>query len=89
MLQKAMLESLSFFHVCSIAGNDLIHAFDKKWDDFEDALIATCSEKIKADFIITRDKKGFMKSKVPALNPEEFFERLKNEYGFVYEEVYS
>ena len=43
-------------------------------------------EKIKADYIVTRNVKDFRSSSVEAVTPEELFDRLEKQ-GFVYEEV--
>ena len=42
--------------------------------DYEDALQNVCAERMKADYIITRNKRDFAGSKVPAFSPEEFLE---------------
>ncbi|MDR3271257.1 MAG: PIN domain-containing protein [Peptococcaceae bacterium] len=46
-------------------------------DDFEDALVAVCAEKIKADYIVTRDETFLLcQSSVPLIRPEEFLTKL-------------
>lgn len=57
-----------------------------RWADFEDCLVARCAEKIKADYIITRNVKDFRDSAVEAITPEELFARLARE-GKTYEVV--
>lgn len=44
-----------------------------KWRGYEDAVQSITAERIKADYIITRNTKDFRDSKVRALTPEEFF----------------
>ena len=83
-LQAAFLASLSFLHVCSLDQGDLEAACKEKWLDFEDCLVDQCSRKVKADFILTRDSKGFTRSAATILNPLEFFTLLSEQYGLTY-----
>jgi predicted nucleic acid-binding protein len=52
--------------------SDVFSAIASDFYDFEDALISAVAAREKADFIITRNKKDFKNSKVPAASPEEF-----------------
>ena len=49
-------------------------AAEMNFRDYEDALQNVCVERMKADYIITRNKRDFAGSKVPAFSPEEFLE---------------
>ena len=40
--------------------------------DYEDAVVAAAAKKAKCAFIITRNKRDFVNSPVPALTPGEF-----------------
>ena len=84
-LQDMFLESLSFVRVCSVDEDDIRKAAERSWSDFEDCLIAVCAEKVKADYIITRDAGGFKRSKIPAMDAPPFFTMLEEDYGIVYE----
>ncbi len=84
-LQGMFLESLSFVRVCSVDEDDIRKAAERSWSDFEDCLIAVCAEKVKADYIITRDAGGFKRSKIPAMDAPSFFTMLEEDYGIVYE----
>ncbi len=86
-LQTAFLASLSFLHVCSLDQNDLKLACQASWNDFEDCLVEQCSQKLKAEFILTRDKEGFSKSDATVLSPSEFFAMLAEEYGITYDSI--
>ena len=50
----------------------LNEAVSLNFDDFEDAVQSITAKKIKADYIITRNCKDFIKSPVPAITPEQF-----------------
>lgn len=45
-----------------------------QFKDFEDAVQYYAAVKIKADFIITRNRKDFALSQIPVLTPSEFLE---------------
>jgi len=51
-------------------------AAEMKWDDFEDAVQSVTAERIRTDYIITRNIRDFRKSKVPSLTPTEFLARF-------------
>ena len=84
-LQDMFLESLSFVRVCSVDEDDIRKAAERSWSDFEDCLIAVCAEKVKADYIITRDAGGVKRSKRLAMDAPSFFTMVDEDYGIVYE----
>lgn len=84
--QDLIENNLSFLQLIGISAEDAQKAFAARWGDFEDCLVARCAEKIKADYIVTRNVKDFRSSSVEAVTPEELFDRLEKQ-GFVYEEV--
>jgi predicted nucleic acid-binding protein len=43
--------------------------------DFEDALLAFCAKRLRADWIITRNETDFKLSPVPAVSPENFLKK--------------
>ena len=56
--------------------SDIMKAAEMKWDDFEDAVQSVTAERIRADYIITRNIQKKKKSKVPSLTPTEFLARF-------------
>lgn len=86
-LQHMMLASLEFITVCSTGHEDIVASLQAGWDDPEDALVERCAERVKADYLITRDKSGFMQAKVATLSPHEWLELMEHERGIVYEEI--
>ena len=48
----------------------------RKWKDFEDAVQSATAESVHADYIVTRNLKDFMKSKVIAFTPAELLARI-------------
>jgi len=85
--QAILEENLGTFKLCGVSAEDGIWSLRQRWDDFEDCLVARCASNIKADYIITRDKTGFVKSLVPALSPEDFLQLLNEQKGLSYHEL--
>ena len=54
---------------------DLKKATKLSFSDYEDAVQAACAQRIKAQYIVTRNIKDFRNSPIPAMKPEEVIER--------------
>ena len=63
------------FNIADFTGSDLTKAAEMKWSDFEDAIQSAIAERIQADFIITRNVRDYLKSKVMAFTPSELIAR--------------
>ena len=70
----ALEESFSWLHACSVEEGDIKQALHVRWHDFEDSLVNACAEKVKADYIVTRDEKGFRNAATPHGTASEFME---------------
>ncbi len=84
-LQKAFSKSFELIELCSIDSEDVQHAAQLAWPDFEDCLVNIAAEKVKADAIVTRDATGFERSSVKAMHPAEVLEILASEHGLSYD----
>ena len=62
--------------ILSVTEKDIDTAFARDWKDFEDAVQMCCAERIKADYIITRNIKDFTASNIEVLEPIEFLKLL-------------
>ena len=72
-----VLKKLSLiFHFTDLSVPDMMKAAEMKWDDFEDALQAATAERVHADYIITRNVRDFNQSKIMALTPTEYLNRI-------------
>lgn len=87
LIQQSFLRGLEYFKVCSVDESTVHEAATRAWPDFEDALVAVCAENVRADYLVTRDASGFTRSSIPAISPNDLFERLENELGVSYAEV--
>ncbi len=70
--QDILSNTLSWLHVCSIDGEDISSALEAKWQDLENCLVSRCADKVGANYIITRDARGFRNAKVPCGTASEF-----------------
>lgn len=85
-LRKMIAESLSFINIAASTASDLAEGVASSWPDLEDFLIATNAKHIKADYLITRDKKGFSNSQVQVMSPTEWLALMESK-GIIYSEV--
>ncbi len=67
----------SIFVVVSLRETDILNATNIQFSDYEDALQSVCAERIRADYIVTRNVKDFKNSPVPAITPAEFLEQFQ------------
>lgn len=86
-IQEAFLQSTSFLNICSIDRDDIKAASLLCWNDFEDCLAHIGAQKVKADYLLTRDKKGFAKSSTKVRTPSEFLVEYEKITGNSYDEV--
>ena len=68
--QIVKLEGIDSFKILSALENEY-------FSDFEDCLQEECAVAISADYIVTRNTKDFASSRVPAILPDEFLEKLE------------
>lgn len=74
---KDILEKLSLiFEIADLKATDLKKAANMDFADYEDALQSICAERIKANYIITRNLKDFSNSRITAITPSELLARL-------------
>lgn len=81
----AFEESLKWLEICSVDSRDIEKAIEYRWSDFEDCLIYICAQKVKADYLITRDANGFKDSSIPVYSPQEFFQMLEEDFNIIYD----
>ncbi len=69
--RRALLDLLLLLRVVAVDEDRLRHALGLNWADFEDAVQAACAEKAEAEYVVTRDKRGFARSAVKPISPAE------------------
>lgn len=74
---KEILEQLSLiFEFVDLKADALKRASSLEFNDYEDAIQSVQANRVKANYIITRNIKDYNKSKVTAIKPSEFLERI-------------
>lgn len=72
LANKAIETILNRVTVQDLNKLDLLNALNSSTDDLEDAAQIECAKKIgKINFIVTRDRKGFKKSQIAIISPDE------------------
>ena len=56
---------------------DMKRAAEMEWGDYEDAIQCVQAERVRAQYIVTRNLQDFAKSKTPALTPQELMLKLE------------
>ena len=66
------------YGVVTVAQEDCVAALSLPIEDFEDALVVVCAQKINADYIVTRDDSFLqVNSPVSLITPKKFVEMLE------------
>ena len=60
------------FTIDDLKADDIKKAAALEYSDFEDTLQIICAERIKADYIVTRNINDFSDSSIPAVSPTDF-----------------
>ena len=68
---------LKLFEIANVTRAVLVDAIEVNDYDYEDSVLYKSAYHAGADFIVTRDKRGFKKSNLPALEPKELLDLLK------------
>jgi len=72
----AIDEILSTFEVCPVGSTDARRASNLGINDFEDALQASAAISARAECIVTRNTRDFLRSPIPAVTPQAFLKSL-------------
>lgn len=72
--RKFLKAVLLFSSILDSKGEESILAIDSNIKDYEDAMMEETAFNNQVDVIVTRNKKDFKNSRVPAITPEEFID---------------
>ncbi|SHG46888.1 Predicted nucleic acid-binding protein, contains PIN domain [Thermosyntropha lipolytica DSM 11003] len=73
---EAIRTLCSILDIADVGKADVLGALELEMKDFEDALIAQCARRIRAECIITRNIADFAASPVPAKEPAVFLSQF-------------
>jgi hypothetical protein len=75
-IQEVFQKLRLIFEFADFNSEDLSKAAELNWKDFEDAVQSVTAERIQADYIVTRNVRDFVDSKVMAYTPSELLARI-------------
>lgn len=70
--REVLMDLLRVLEVVAVDQDRIFQALAMDWDDFEDAVQASCAAKAEVDYLLTRDQDDFRGSYVSVLSPAEF-----------------
>ena len=71
-----MKNLITLFEIAAVNGRVIEEALKTGFSDFEDSVIYHAAHNAGAEALVTRDPKGFKKSKLPVFNPAELLRLL-------------
>ena len=84
-VQRALRRMLDAVSLVSLSAEDATRGLFLEWDDYEGCIISLCAHRAKADYIITRDLKGFARSSTPTLSPDAWADYMRKEKNLEYD----
>lgn len=77
--RQMLLDIFEIFEVEGIDAQKLKRALQNEdFSDFEDCLQMECARAFSADYIVTRDEKGFSSSPIPCITPAQFCDIIRS-----------
>jgi len=78
LVREAVQILLLIVDVANVLKSDITSGFFSEMKDYEDAVQASCAERMKADYIVTRNIDDFKKSPIPAILPNAAINIITN-----------
>ena len=71
-VKRSLLNIASFTEITGLTEDVVTWALSCEWNDYEDATQYKSAVSVEADCIVTRNKKDYQLSNIPAYTPQEF-----------------
>ena len=78
LVREAVQTLLLIVDVANVFKSDITFGFSSDMKDYEDAVQASCAERMKADYIVTRNIDDFKKSPIPVILPNAAINIITN-----------
>jgi predicted nucleic acid-binding protein len=75
-LKQLVQKLLTAVTLADVLANDVTGSFAMAMPGFEDALLAQCAKRLRADYIVTRNPKDFKDAPIPPITPDIFLEEM-------------
>jgi predicted nucleic acid-binding protein len=72
--RESIKHLLHIFYPATVTDDNIYHALDLEWDDFEDSVQYVVGEGLSVDYIVTRNTQDFNSGSITAVTPEQFIE---------------
>lgn len=77
--KNTMSKLYELFHILDVTSSDCREALSSGVKDYEDAVVASCANRNRMDYIVTRNIKDYEQAKVNALLPDELLKLVSND----------
>lgn len=84
-MKRCLKEVRKVLRICSVGQVEIDEALDSPWEDVEDACVYQSARKIRADAIVTRNLKDYVRSSIKVFDYDSLFTYLKEEKNLTYE----
>ena len=74
--KNTMTKLYELFYILDVTSSDCREALSSGVKDYEDAVIASCANRNRMDYIVTRNIRGYENSKVKVLLPDELLKLI-------------
>lgn len=78
-VKESLLSVSRFVEVLDLQASTVVEMLSSDWKDYEDATQYTTAVQANADCIVTRNKKDFSASSLPAYTPAELLQLLNSD----------
>ena len=75
--RKHLTNFTQVFGITDTLAEDCIYALHSEMTDYEDAVMSETASRTGVDYIVTRNVRDYTKSKIPAVTPGEFLEKVE------------
>ncbi|MBO5205916.1 MAG: PIN domain-containing protein [Prevotella sp.] len=75
-IQTLVKSICKYCHIGVVDSDCVLYGAISDFTDFEDAMQYRCAQKIKADYIVTRNVKDFANSSIPVFTPSDFLSAI-------------
>ena len=77
--KNVMSKLFELFYILDVTSGDCMDALASEIKDYEDAVVACCAYRSQMDYIVTRNIKDYVASKVQAILPEEWLKGIQQD----------
>jgi predicted nucleic acid-binding protein len=77
--KEELKKLLLVFKPATVTDEDIFHALNLDWDDFEDSVQFAVGHSFSVDYIVTRNIGDYASSSIPAIEPDHFVKLFRKD----------